>query len=79
LYQFALAEAKFEECPWHCRRHTFAGQQVMNTCPLAGVSRLGYGTISQTMVYRSLQPDSAAQAVVDLMKAYETPTGTSTV
>lgn len=55
------------ELHFHCLRHSFASQLVMNGVPLQAVQKLlGHADIKMTLRYAHLQPDVFAGAVATL-------------
>ena len=70
----AVEEAGITDLTWHCLRHTAASRWVMNSVPLAVVSRyLGHSSINRTIVCSHLQPDNTATAIVAMMSDYPEP------
>ena len=72
-WRTALEKAEIEDFRFHDLRHTFASHLVMNGVDIRTVSELmGHSSITMTMKYAHLAPDSRLHAVQTLASAYQT-------
>ena len=68
-----LAKAEIEDFQFHDLRHTFASHLVINGVDIRTVSELmGHSSITMTMRYAHLAPNSQLHAVQTLASAYKT-------
>ena len=73
FYHGLLEKAEIEDFRFHDLRHTFASHLVMNGVDIRTVSELiGHSSITMTMKYAHLAPDSRLHAVQTLASAYQT-------
>ncbi len=71
----ALEKAKIEDFRFHDRRHTLASHLVINRVDIRTVSELlGHSSITMTMSYAHLAPNSQLHAVQTLASAYKSDT-----
>lgn len=74
-----VAAAGLVDFLWHDLRHTFASRLVMGNTPLAAVARyMGHQSVTMTMRYAHLMPETHTQTVDAMMSYYKQAPGTGT-